>query len=65
VSQLARVRILDIPDDEDIDDEFDEFSDEYDYAEELVGRSRQRGGGAQGPNRLKSNGPRNPRLRKQ
>ncbi|MEJ2458447.1 MAG: hypothetical protein P8Y58_10000 [Novosphingobium sp.] len=63
VSHLARVQILEMPDDEEFDYEFEEFPDGYDYADDLVMRSKQRGGGSQGQKRMKNHGPRNPRPR--
>ena len=63
VAHLARVQILEMPEDDEIDDEYDEFSDDYDYAEDLVARPKQRGGLSQGPKKPKNNGRRNPRLR--
>jgi hypothetical protein len=63
VAHLARVQILDMPDDTDIDDDYDEFPDEYEYAEEIVTRPKQRGGTSLGPKKPKINGRRNPRLR--
>jgi len=66
VSHLARVQILDMPDDEEFDDDFDESSDEYMYDDDLVAGTGQRGGMVQGSKKakkLKNNGRRNPRPR--
>jgi len=63
VAHLARVQILEMPDDDEIEDEFGELSDEYDYTEDLVARHRQRGGVSPGAKNQKINGRRNPRSR--
>jgi hypothetical protein len=60
VSHLARVQILEMPDDEELDYE---LSDEYDYGDDLVSRTVQRGRGSKKPKRRKNNGRRNPRRR--
>lgn len=68
VAHLARVQIIDMPDDdEDIDDDFDEFSDEFDYTENLVTHPKLRGTSrsevAQEQKKIKNKARRNPRLR--
>lgn len=56
VSHLARVQILEMPDDEDIDDE-------YGFVDDLIAPAGQRSGGGHGANRMKTNGRRHTRLR--
>lgn len=56
VSHLSRVQIMEMPDDEEIDDA-------YDYADDLIAPTKQRGVGSRGLKRMKNNGRRNPRPR--
>lgn len=56
VSHLSRVKILEMPEDE-------EFEDEYDYAEDFIARNPKGNDGPRGGKRRRINRPRHPRPR--
>ena len=63
VSQMARLQILEIPDDEEVDYALDDYPDPYDYADDLTVSPKRRHGGSHGSKRMKNNGRRIPRSR--
>ncbi len=63
VSQMGRLQILEVPDDEEIDYAFDDYPDANDYADDLFAPPKRRGGGSHGSKRIKKNGRRIPRSR--
>ena len=63
VSQMGRLQILEIPDDEEIDYAFDDYPDAYDYADDLVATPKRRSEGSHSSKRMKKNGRRMTRSR--